>query len=571
MNKPRAIERVRAGLQRRRNAERRFRRYGVAAVISGLVFLGLMFASIISNGYSAFHQHYARIAVHYSAEYIDDLNDLQGCDYDGIVKDALRELAPWLGGRRDRRALYRLISGDAAWALRDRVMANPDLVGKREEYWALLDDDADMFFKGYVTPVERLPMDSAIHITAGGDGRVTLSGDTAAFAPIREALRRRLQTRHRQSREALQDLERRLNEAGHDITTDAAARLRAEQNTLRAQVAEFADKLARDSLDGELPADFASYLIDIGGVYIKALRLSDGVLTGEVYATVGNLPPRVEQWQLVTLDTPAADRRLSDKQIAVLLGLESQGRVESRFNAIFFNSGDSREPEQAGILSALKGSMYMLVVTLVLSFPIGVATAVYLEEFAPQNRWTDFIEVNINNLAAVPSIVFGLLGLAVFLNFFGLPRSAPLVGGLVLTLMTLPTIIISGRAALKSVPPSIREAALGVGASRTQTVFYHVLPLALPGMLTGTIIGMAQALGESAPLLMIGMVAFIVDAPQGFTDPATALPVQIYLWADSPERAFVERTSAAIMVLLGFLISMNALAVILRKRFERRW
>ena len=210
-------------------------------------------------------------------------------------------------------------------------------------------------------------------------------------------------------------------------------------------------------------------------------------------------------------------------------------------------------------------------ITLVLSFPIGVAAAVYLEEFAGKNRWTDLIEVNINNLAAVPSIVFGLLGLAVFLNFFGLPRSAPLVGGLVLTLMTLPTIIIASRAALKAVPPSIREAALGVGASKMQMVVHHVLPLALPGMLTGTIIGMARALGETAPLLMIGMVAFIVDIPHGVTDPATVLPVQIYLWADSPERAFVEKTSAAIMVLLGFLVVMNAGAIILRKRFERRW
>ena len=234
-------------------------------------------------------------------------------------------------------------------------------------------------------------------------------------------------------------------------------------------------------------------------------------------------------------------------------------------------AGDSREPELAGIWGAVVGSFLTLVITLSLSFPIGVAAAIYLEEFAPKNRWTDLIEVNINNLAAVPSIVFGLLGLAVFLNFFGLPRSAPVVGGLVLTLMTLPTIIIASRASLQSVPPSIREAALGVGASKMQMVAHHVLPLALPGMLTGTIIGMARALGESAPLLMIGMVAFIVDIPNSFTDPATVLPVQIYLWADSPERAFVELTSAATIVLLAFLIVMNAAAVILRKRFERRW
>ena len=217
------------------------------------------------------------------------------------------------------------------------------------------------------------------------------------------------------------------------------------------------------------------------------------------------------------------------------------------------------------------GSFYTLIVTLALSFPVGVAAAVYLEEFAPRNRWTDLIEVNINNLAAIPSIVFGLLGLAVFLNFMNLPRSASTVGGLVLTLMTLPTIIIASRASLKSVPPSIREAALGVGASKMQTIVHHVLPLAMPGMMTGTIIGMARALGETAPLLMIGMVAFIVDVPRGFNDPATALPVQIYLWADSPERAFVERTSAAILVLLAVLLCMNGLAVYLRNRFERRW
>jgi phosphate transport system permease protein len=268
---------------------------------------------------------------------------------------------------------------------------------------------------------------------------------------------------------------------------------------------------------------------------------------------------------------PEADRRVKDNQMAWIDRFQEQGRLEKRFNTTFFTAGDSREPELAGIRGAVTGSFYTLLVTLVLSFPIGVAAAVYLEEFAPKNRWTDLIEVNINNLAAVPSIVFGLLGLAVFLNFFGLPRSVPLVGGLVLTLMTLPTIIIASRAALKSVPPSIREAALGVGASRTQMVMHHVLPLALPGMLTGTIIGMAQALGETAPLLMIGMVAFIVDIPGGFTDPSTVLPVQIFLWADSPERAFLERTSAAIMVLLAFLVTMNAAAVFLRKKFERRW
>ena len=270
-------------------------------------------------------------------------------------------------------------------------------------------------------------------------------------------------------------------------------------------------------------------------------------------------------------DLDEALRPISDKQIRWVRALQESGRLESRFNKALFTNGDSREPELAGIRGAVMGSFYMLLVTLVLSFPIGVAAAIYLEEFAPRNRWSDLIEVNINNLAAVPSIVFGLLGLAVFINWAALPRSAPLVGGLVLTLLTLPVIIIASRAAIKAVPPSIRKAALGLGASQMQVVFHHVLPLAMPGMLTGAIIGMSRALGESAPLLMIGMVAFIVDVPARLTDPATALPVQIYLWADSPERAFAERTSAAIIVLLGFLLVMNLAAVVLRKRMERKW
>lgn len=268
---------------------------------------------------------------------------------------------------------------------------------------------------------------------------------------------------------------------------------------------------------------------------------------------------------------PESNRRVNDKQLAWIDALQASDKLEKKFNTTFFTAGDSREPEQAGIRGAAKGSFYTLLITLSLSFPIGVAAAIYLEEFAPNNGWTDFIEININNLAAVPSIIFGLLGLAIFINFWGIPRSTPLVGGLVLTLMTLPTIIIAGRASLKSVPPSIREAAYGIGASKIQMVTHHVLPLALPGMLTGTIIGMAQALGETAPLLMIGMVAFIVDVPGSITDPSTVLPVQIYLWADSPERAFTEKTSAAIMILLGFLMFMNGAAVYLRKKFEIKW
>lgn len=279
----------------------------------------------------------------------------------------------------------------------------------------------------------------------------------------------------------------------------------------------------------------------------------------------------VDQWLKHDRGGEFHNARMSEKELEWLEKWVADGTLTTRFNTLFFTNGDSREPELAGIHGAIKGTLLTLLVTFLLSFPIGVAAAIYLEEFAPKNKITEFVEININNLAAVPSITFGLLGLAIFINIFGVARSTPLVGGLVLTLMTLPTIIISGRAAIKAVPPSIREAALGLGASKMQVVFHHVLPLALPGMLTGTIIGMAQALGETAPLLMIGMVAFVVDVPGFINDPSTVLPVQIFLWSDSPERAFTERTSGAIIVLLGFLVVMNTAAVMLRRRLERRW
>jgi phosphate transport system permease protein len=417
----RTLDIVNQSLARRYRAERRFRYYGLSAIVASLLFLSLLFVSIFTNGYSAFQQTFIRLNVFFDPEILNQ-ESLATANYQGMVKSSLRKMIPEAKGRREKRQLYGLVSSGASFQLRDMVLKNPDVIGKAIDVWVPADDDVDMLLKGHFD---------------------------------------------------------------------------------------------RDVAEGE--------------------------------------------------------RRLNDKQLAWIDQLSADGRIEKRFNKTFFSSGDSREPELAGIWGAVVGSFLTLAVTLALSFPIGVAAAIYLEEFAPKNRWTDLIEVNINNLAAVPSIVFGLLGLAVFLNFFGLPRSAPVVGGLVLTLMTLPTIIIASRSALTSVPPSIREAALGVGASKMQMVAHHVLPLAMPGMLTGTIIGMARALGETAPLLMIGMVAFIVDIPAGFTDPSTALPVQIFLWADSPERAFVEKTSAAIMVLLAFLIVMNAAAVILRKRFERRW
>jgi len=319
--------------------------------------------------------------------------------------------------------------------------------------------------------------------------------------------------------------------------------------------------------------DLRGLISPVAGVFLAQKVMADPALIGQTVEFW--LPASDDVNQVakgnIDRDMPEDTRPIKDKQLAWYDQLAARGDARTAFNDTFFTASDSNYPELAGLWGATVGSIYLLVVTLVLAFPIGVASAVYLEEFAPKNRFTDFIEVNINNLAAVPSIVFGLLGLAVFLQFFGMPRSSPLVGGMVIALMSLPTIIIAARAALKAVPPSIREAALGMGASRLQTVMHHVLPLAMPGILTGTIIAMAQALGETAPLLMVGMNAFVTEAPTDLLDSSAALPVQIYIWADKPERGFVELTSAAIMVLLVFLIVMNSAAIYLRKKFERRW
>jgi phosphate transport system permease protein len=340
-------------------------------------------------------------------------------------------------------------------------------------------------------------------------------------------------------------------------------------------------KLIRDSLDDLFP-DVTDRrerrelfgLLSPGATYfLRAKVMQDPTLIGQRITVQVPFSDDLDQLAKgrIGVESLQAERRVSDKEIEWFRRLEQRGLVVHAFNSTLFTAGDSRSPELAGIWGALVGTFWTMLITIAIAFPLAVGAATYLEEFAPKNHWTALIEVNINNLAAVPSIVFGLLGLAVFINFFGVPRSTPLVGGMVLSLMTMPIIIIAGRAALKAVPPSIREAALGVGASKVQTVFHHVVPLAMPGMLTGAILGMAHALGETAPLLMIGMVAFIVDIPSGPLDAATVMPVQIYLWSDAPERAFVERSSAAIVILLGFLVIMNLLAVLLRKRFERKW
>ena len=338
--------------------------------------------------------------------------------------------------------------------------------------------------------------------------------------------------------------------------------------------------IARDAYRGlmsDLPRsaerNYFSMFTSNGQYIIRDKVVADPSRLGRVSTFEVPLADPINQLAKGDIDRnlPADQRRVNDQQISFYDQLVASGVVSSPINwGLIFNS-DSRFPELAGLRGAIVGSFYALLVCFMISFPFGIAAAIYLEEFAPRNRLTDIIEININNLAAVPSVVFGLLGLAVFLGWFGLPRSAPFVGGLVLSLMTLPTIIIVTRAAMKQVPMGIREAALGIGASKHEAILHHQLPLAIPTILTGTIIGLAQALGETAPLLLIGMNAFITSAPGGLFDPATALPTQIYIWADSPERGFVSRTSAAILVLLGFLILMNGLAVLLRQKFEKRW
>ncbi len=325
--------------------------------------------------------------------------------------------------------------------------------------------------------------------------------------------------------------------------------------------------------EGLKPKELTGILSDAAQFRLRDLVVADPGLIGQTVTMVVPVSDPYDQLNKGLIDraTPEANRRLSDAQIAAFDVLVAEGRVTKPFNWAILGNADSRFPELAGLRGALVGSFYALLTCFVLAFPIGIGAAIYLEEFAPKNRTSDFIEININNLAAVPSVVFGLLALAVFLGWFGMPRSAPFVGGLTLALMTLPTIIIATRGALKAVPPSIREAALGVGASKQQVVIHHVLPLAMPGVMTGAIIGLARALGEAAPLLLIGMNAFITEAASTPFDAATSLPTQILIWADSTERGFVSRTSAAVLVLLGFLLIMNAIAIFLRSKYERRW
>jgi len=549
----------------RYRAEARFKSYGLIALGVTFLFLAILIIDIVRNALPAFTQHYLTMDVAVPADLVEagQRNDpaaIRSADYYPVTRDALKALVPGIEGRSAERTLTRLLSTGAADTLVSRLVSDPALIGQTVKVPLLLSDDADLYYKGIGSEIEKRP-GRGTATPSGTTGEITIVSTSNDFAELAATLK----TMSQAKLEATTAERQRLSAFG---SASLAGRIKELDDEIAALKAALDQPNAEAVLSSRLPSE----LVEINGGLVKIARLQDTIVTGEVLlplASTASASP--DAWKVVTYTRPASDRKVTDQEIAYLERFKEKGAVERKFNWLFFTSGDSREPEQAGIRGALVGSALTLFVTLGLCLPIGVLAAVYLEEFAPKNRLTDLIEVNINNLAAVPSIVFGLLGLSVFLNFFGLPRSAPLVGGLVLALLVLPTIIIAGRAALKAVPPSIKEAALGVGASHQQAVFHHVLPLAMPGIMTGTIIGMAHALGETAPLLMIGMIAFIVDVPGGLTDAATVLPVQIYLWSDLPEPAFQYKTAAAIMVLLGFLFLMNGAAIYLRKRFERRW
>jgi len=587
-----------ARVRRRYRAERRFKAYGLIALTLTTVFLVILIADILIRGLPAFWFYSVTLDVRVMAEEVDPenkrvelaqkarqlsaerrswlgrwlmgpneadrapdpLQPIRGADYQGLARKALFDYFPGVEGRLERRKLQGLLSTGAGDLLREQVVADVGLVGKTVRVPLRLSANADLYMKGEGTPIERRP-GRGVATPSGTGGEITILSSSNDFADILVDIKKELALRAKALRAEADRLERRAG-------AEQAARiedLRADAGALQAR---YEQVKGEEALDDKMP----SRLVAINGGLVKVDKLSDSAITGTAILPLSSTAEaQPGAWQVVTYVTPEGNRRSNDLEVSFVEKLEADGRIERSFNWLFFTSGDSREPELAGIRGAIVGSALTLLVTLVLCLPVGVLAAIYLEEFAPKNRLTELIEININNLAAVPSIVFGLLGLAVFLNFFHLPRSAPLVGGLVLALLVLPTIIIAARAALKAVPPSIKEAALGVGASHQQAVFHHVLPLAMPGIMTGTIIGMAHALGETAPLLMIGMVAFIVDVPQHVTDAATVLPVQIYLWSDLPEVAFKAKTAAAIIVLLVFLFLMNGLAIYLRKKFERRW
>jgi phosphate transport system permease protein len=529
---------TRKRVRRRYAADRRLQAYGITAIGLAIGLLGILITSLVITGLPAFLQTKLNLEVYVDPAKVDASDPAKG-NFRAIVRDALLAQVPEPDNDKQKTDVVKILTSDAPYIVRDYVVRHPSAIGERVTIPIAVSDPFDQLYKGVIPKeVDALSWSQERWFRRLENRGVVFAHDGRVFLKLEVYI------------------DPAKIDAGPPPSGDFAA-------------------LARESLQAYLPdvrdTGIFTMFADDAPDAIKQRVEADPSLIGKTVQI--EFPVAAPYQALAKGETPKVlNPRFTPQQIAAFDALIAKGLVSMPFNWELFINADSRFPERAGLAGAITGTFLMLIVCFALSFPVGIAAAVYLEEFAPKNRLTDLIEVNINNLAAVPSVVFGLLGLAVFLGFFGLPRSTPLVGGMVLSLVTLPTIIIATRAALKAVPPSIREAALGVGASKHQVILHHVLPLAMPGILTGTIIGMAHALGETAPLLLIGMNAFIPSIESmGILEPATTLPTQIYSWADSPERGFVSRTSAAILVLLGFLVVMNLLAIVLRHRFERKW
>ncbi len=546
-------------LRRRHRQGARLRLYGILAIALSVLALAALLGSVASRAHLAITETHLAIDVGEAGARTAEA-------WHQALRQGLRDAFPGAADRRQRRELAALISDGASWDL-----AESGATAEGGVAMALASDHADLYYKGQIARTERMEDEHPVRLERHDGGYALLAeggGDfMLASAAVREALRRQAEAARQ---EAGRLMEGAREAAGNPEFEEDRKQWLAKAETLMEEAAELDRRSRADAIDvdGSLP----SVMVQAAGGVLLATRLDERRMNLDALVEPAETGAMAAgSWRILATEQPPEWRSLSDRQIAWLETLAERGRVERTVAWRLLTADNSREPELAGLRDAALGSFWTLLVCLLVAVPVGVLAALYLEEFAPRNRLTDIIEININNLAAVPSIIFGLLGLAAFIQFFGLPRSVPLVGGLVLALMTLPTVIIAARAAIHAVPPSIRDAALGVGASRMQTTLHHVLPLAMPGILTGAIIGMARALGETAPLLLIGMVAFIVGGRSGILEPASALPVQIFQWADLPEQAFANRAAAAIAVLVLFLVAMNLLAVVLRRRFERRW
>lgn len=577
---------VKSRLAGRYASEKRFQFFGISMVSIAILACIVLLGSIFIQAMPAMTESRISLKIKLDEAIIDPVGarkaeDIrsQG-DFNSVVNSALMARFPNAEADELTDNLMEMVSTIGLTPLAIKVSKNPKLIGKEIVQDFALNDDIDMFLKGGFGKVDQFSPSSNVSIMPNAAGlydiTIPQNGFQTARTKIIELLKVDLEKRKIElalKKSKVQSLNNDIK--NQDPLSDAYAEANSKISELSGDIftaetyIDHATKaMAEQNGALELNTMLPSLVLVAGGGAYQAQSLSnDKILAKQLIAPNA----AIKTPKLTIIASAEDDRPINDKMAALGLILKSEGIIKTRPNITLLNRSDSNDAEMSGVLSAIIGSLFTLFVTFFVSVPVGVMAAIYLEEFAPKNWLTDLIEVNINNLAAVPSIVFGLLGFSVFLHFFGMPRSAPVVGGIVLSLMSLPVIIIASRAALKAVPPSIREAALGVGASKVQAVFHHVLPLAIPGMMTGSILAMAHALGETAPLLMIGMVAFIADVPKGLLDAATVLPVEVYMWAGRPERAWDARTSGAIIVLLIFMLLMNALAIFLRRKFERRW